>query len=135
MSTTVRDFRRAPKRARRRELAAPRGFPGRVLPSRAVVRRALFLVFAIFLIQETDLGSLLVGAECYESCASDTSPGHCPPTCATCSCTTHANPVPPSVARLSSPEAREVPETNRATMSLSDGHAGDIRHVPKPFLA
>lgn len=101
----------------------------------AVLRRALFLVFAIFLIQETDLGSLLLGAECYESCATDTSPGHCPPTCATCSCTTHANPVPPSAVRLSSPEAREVRETLRATASPSDAHAGDIRHVPKPLLA
>lgn len=101
----------------------------------AVLRRAFFLVFAILLIQETALGSLLVGAECYESCASDTSPGHCPPTCATCGCTTHANPVPPSAVRLSSPEARKVRETLRATSSPADGHADDILHVPKSLLA
>ncbi len=106
-----------------------------MLPFAAVVRRALLLVFAVFLIQETNLGSLFVGPECYESCASDTAPGHCPPTCATCSCATHANPVPPSATRLSSPEAREVRETFRATSNPSDGHADDILHVPKSFPA
>ena len=101
----------------------------------AVLRRALFLVFAIFLIQETDLGSLLLGAECYESCATDTSPGHCPPTCATCGCGSHLSPVTPRPVRVASPASSECRPTCVASLPPADSHLPDILHVPKSLRA
>ena len=107
----------------------------RVLSSAPVLRRLLFLVFAVFLIQETNLGSLLLGAECVETCPDDTSPGHCPPTCATCSCGTHVNPVVPRVAALASPAPRPCRPSFEATVPPASRHIGEILHVPKPALA
>ncbi|MCC6129126.1 MAG: hypothetical protein IT186_04295 [Acidobacteria bacterium] len=106
-----------------------------MLSSAPVLRRLLFLVFAVFLIQETNLGSLLLGAECVETCPDDTSPGHCPPTCATCSCGTHVNPVVPKVAALASPAPRPCRPSFEATVPPASRHIGEILHVPKPALA
>jgi hypothetical protein len=100
-----------------------------------VLRRLLFLVFAVFLIQETNLGSLFLGAECVETCPDDTSPGHCPPTCATCACGTHVNPVAPERPALASPAQRLCRTPFEASVPSASQHVGDILHVPKPALA
>lgn len=106
-----------------------------MLSSAPVLRRLLFLVFAVFLIQETNLGSLYLGAECVETCPDDTSPGHCPPTCATCSCGTHINPVAPEMPALASPALRLCRSSFEASVPSAFRHVGDILHVPKPALA
>ena len=107
-----------------------------VLSSAPVLRRLFFLVFAVFLVQETSLGSLFLGAECVETCPDDTSPGHCPPTCATCSCGTHVSPVSPEATRLASPVPAPVPSPrSRRPPAPADRHVGEILHVPKPALA
>jgi hypothetical protein len=100
-----------------------------------VLRRLFFFVFALFLVQETSLGSLFLGAECVETCPDDTTPGHCPPTCATCSCGTHVNPVSPDATRLAVPSPRECRPSFEATAAPADRHVGEILHVPKPALA
>ena len=106
-----------------------------MLSSAPVLRRLLFLVFAVFLIQETNLGSLFLGAECVETCPDDTSPGHCPPTCATCACGTHVNPVAPEMPALASPAPRLCRSSFEASVPSASRHVGDILHVPKPALA
>jgi hypothetical protein len=100
-----------------------------------VLRRILFLVFAAFLIQETNLGSLILGAECVETCPDDTSTGRCAPTCATCTCGTHATPVSALPTRLAAPAPRPCRLSFEATAAAADRHVGEILHVPKPALA
>jgi len=93
------------------------------------------LLCAVVLMQETNLGSLLLGAECLETCPSDTAPGHCSPACASCSCGTHANPVAPRPTRLPAPASLDGPRRAEMPLAPSDGHLSDIRHVPKPLVA
>ena len=100
-----------------------------------VLQRVLVLFCLAVLIQETNLGSLAFGAECVETCPDDTSPGHCPPICATCSCGTHANPVAPQATRLPVPAPLDGPELADAAVSPSDIHLPEILHVPKLLLA
>jgi hypothetical protein len=99
------------------------------------VKRALVVLFSFFLLQETNLGSLIVGAECLEQCADDVAPGHCSPACATCACGTHANPVSPKVTRLSAPAASTSRGFTEAASVVGDLHLPDILHVPKLFVA
>lgn len=109
--------------------------PRRCATLNAVLRQILVAVFAIFLIQETNAGSLITGAECFETCPSDTTPGRCPLTCATCGCGTHLNPVPAAPMGLLSPPLREARLPVVALAAPSDRHTGDIRHVPKTVPA
>lgn len=106
-----------------------------MLFSRPVLRRLLLALCAVVLMQETDLGSLLVGAECFESCPDDTTPGHCPPTCATCGCGGSVSSVAPAPARIASPAAREWRPAGEAALPPADSHLPKILHVPKPLLA
>lgn len=106
-----------------------------VLPSAVVLRRLLVLLCAAVLIQETNLGSLVVGAECLEKCADDIAPGHCSPICATCACGTHANPVSPRVTRLPAPAASKSRGFAEAALVVGDLHLPDILHVPKRLVA
>lgn len=106
-----------------------------MLSSAPVLRRIFFLFFAVFLVQETSLGSLFLGAECVETCPDDTSPGHCPPTCATCSCATRVSPVSPGIPALASPASRPCRSSFEASAPPTTLHVGDILHVPKPALA
>jgi hypothetical protein len=100
-----------------------------------VVRRVLVVICAVFLLQETNLGSLIVGAECLERCADDISPGHCSPICATCTCGSHAKPVSPSVTRLPEPAASKSHDLVEAALATGDLYLPDILHVPKQFVA
>jgi hypothetical protein len=100
-----------------------------------VLRRVLVLLCAAVLIQESNLGSLFVGAACDEKCADDMSPGHCSPICAICSCGTHANPISSRVIRLPAPAVLESPDFIEAALTTGDLHLPDIRHVPKRFVA
>ena len=106
-----------------------------MLPSPVVLRRALVLLCAVVLIQETNLGSLIVGAECFEKCADDVSPGHCSPSCATCTCGTHANPVSPRLTRLPAPATSKSRGFAEAAPASGDLHLPDILHVPKRLVA
>lgn len=106
-----------------------------MLPSAVVLRRLLVALCAVVLIQETNLGSLIVGAECFEKCADDVSPGHCSPICATCTCGTHANPVSPRITRLLAPAVAESHKLVEAALTAGDLHLPDILHVPKRFVA
>lgn len=106
-----------------------------MLPCAVVLRRLLVTLCAVVLIQETNLGSLIVGAECLEKCADDVSPGHCSPICATCACGTHANPVAPRITRLAAPASSERPDFAEVTSAAGDLHLPDILHVPKRFVA
>ncbi len=108
---------------------------GRVLSCAPVVRRLLLALCAVVLMQETNLGSLLVGAACFESCPDDTTPGHCPPTCATCGCGSHLSPVTPRPVRVASPASSECRPTCVASLPPADSHLPDILHVPKSLLA
>ncbi len=99
------------------------------------LRRVLVLLYVVMLVQETNLGSLFVGAECFETCADDFAPGHCSPVCASCSCGTQANPVAPRVTRLPAPELRANRLFHEAAAPLSDTYQSDILHVPKRFVA
>lgn len=87
------------------------------------------------LVQETSLGSLILGAECFETCPDDTTPGHCSPICATCSCGSHANPVTPQATRLPAPATYDGRQLADAAISPSDIHLPEILHVPKLRLA
>ena len=100
-----------------------------------VVRRVLVVLCAVFLLQESNLGSLVVGAACPEKCADDIAPGHCSPICATCACGTHANPVSPRVTRLPAPASSERHDFAEVTSAAGDLHLPDILHVPKRFVA
>jgi len=93
------------------------------------------LLCAVVLMQETNLGSLLIGAECFETCSSDTAPGHCSPVCASCSCGTHANPVTPRRTPLPAPASLDRPLRTETAIATSDSHLSDILHVPKPHVA
>lgn len=99
-----------------------------------VLRRLLVLLCAAALIQESNLGSLIVGAECLEKCADDIAPGHCSPVCATCRCGTQASPIAPRVIWLSAPAALEGCDVAEASLSAGDMHLPDILHVPKRFV-
>ncbi len=100
-----------------------------------VLRTLLVLLCTAALIQESDLGSLIVGAECLEMCADDIAPGHCSPVCATCTCGTQASPMAPRVACLSTPAALESCDVAEASLSPGDMHLPDILHVPKRLVA
>ncbi|HEX2799711.1 MAG TPA: hypothetical protein VHQ44_08565 [Thermoanaerobaculia bacterium] len=106
-----------------------------MLASAVVLRRVLVLLCAAVLIQETSLGSLVVGAACLEKCANDTAPGHCSPICAACTCGTHANPVSARVTRLPVPAASKSHAFVEAAPAAGDQHLPDILHVPKRFVA
>ena len=106
-----------------------------VLPCAVVLRRLLVTLCAVVLMQETSLGSLIVGAECFEKCADDVSPGHCSPICVTCTCGTHANPVSPQVTRLPAPAASTSLDFAEAALAAGDLHLPDILHVPKRLVA
>ena len=100
-----------------------------------MLRRVLALLCVAVLIQESNLGSLFVGAACMEKCANDTAPGHCSPICASCACGTHANPVSPRVTRLSAPAASKSHDLVEAALATGDLYLPDILHVPKRFIA
>lgn len=85
--------------------------------------------------QETNLGSLIVGAECFEKCADDIAPGHCSPSCATCTCGSHAIPVSPRVTRLPAPAGSKSQGFAGASFATGDLHLPDILHVPKRLVA
>jgi hypothetical protein len=85
--------------------------------------------------QESNLGSLFLGAECIETCPDDTAPGHCSPICATCSCGTHANPETPQVTRLPAPATFDGPKLADAAVSQGDSYLPEILHVPKRLVA
>jgi hypothetical protein len=87
------------------------------------------------LIQETNLGSLFLGAECLETCPDDTTPGRCSPICTACSCGTHANPVAPRMTRLSAPASLDGHQLADAAVLPGDTHLSDILHVPKRLVA
>lgn len=106
-----------------------------MLPSAVVLRRALVLLCAVVLIQESNLGSLAVGADCLEKCADDIAPGHCSPICATCACGTHASPIASRVTRLPVPALLESRKFAEAALSPGDLHLPDILHVPKRLVA
>jgi hypothetical protein len=100
-----------------------------------VLRRVFVLLCAVILIQETNLGSLIVGTACFEKCEDDVSPGHCSPICATCTCGTHAKPVSPRVTRLSAPAAWTSHDLVEADLATGDPCLPGILHVPKRFVA
>jgi hypothetical protein len=100
-----------------------------------VLRRVLVLLCAAVLSQETNLGSLIVGADCLEKCADDFIPGHCSPLCATCTCGTQANPMAPRVTHLAAPAALKSCDAAEAALSPGDMHLPDILHVPKRLVA
>lgn len=106
-----------------------------VLPSAVVLRRLLVMLCAAVLIQESNLGSLILGAECFETCPDDATPGHCSPICATCSCGTHANPVTPQATQLPAPATFDARQLADASVSPRDLHLPEILHVPKRPLA
>jgi len=100
----------------------------------SVLRRLSVVLCAVVLLQGTNLGSLLVGAECFERCADDTAPGHCLPICVSCPCGTHANPLPPRATRLPTPASVDSCRPPEAVFSGTDIHLPDILHVPKLLL-
>ena len=106
-----------------------------MLRFQVVLRRVLVLLCAAVLIQESNLGSLVVGAACVEKCADDISPGHCSPICVTCACGTHANPVSPRGTRLPAPAASKSHDFAGAAPATGDLHLPDILHVPNRFVA
>ena len=100
-----------------------------------MLRRVLVLACAVVLLQETNLGSLIVGAACLETCSDDDAPGHCSPVCATCGCGTHANPVSARITRLPAPAAADRHDLVDAVLAAGDLHLPDILHVPKRLFA
>lgn len=106
-----------------------------MLPCAPVFRRLLLAICAVVLIQETDLGSLFLGAECFESCPDDTTQGHCPPTCVTCSCGSSVSSVAPTPVRIASPASRPSRPGFEAALPPADSHLPEILHVPKTLLA
>lgn len=106
-----------------------------MLPSAVVLRRALVLLCAVVLIQETNRGSLIVGAECFQKCADGIASGHCSPICATCASGTHANPVSPRLALFPAPATSKNRGFAEAALATGDLHLPDILHVPKRLAA
>ena len=100
-----------------------------------MLRRLFVVLCALVLIQETNLGSLAVGAGCPEKCADDVAPGHCSPICATCACGSHASPISPRVTRQSAPAASKSHDLVEAAPATGDLYLSDILHVPKRFVA
>lgn len=106
-----------------------------MLSSPAVLRRLLLVLCSVVLLQETNLGSLLIGAECFETCPEDTSPGHCTPICATCACGTHASPLSPRPVKVAAPVSRVSRPFCEAVVPPADCAVEDILHVPKALSA
>lgn len=100
-----------------------------------VFRKALVALCAVFLLQGTNLGSLIVGAECVETCADDAGPEHCSPICVTCACGAHAKPVAASATRLPAPASSKNHAFAVAALAIGDLHLPDILHVPKRLVA
>lgn len=94
--------------------------------------RPLFLAAcALLLVQETALGSILVGFECEESCPDDVTDGRCAPTCLTCACVAHAEArvvVTPVPVRTLEPAVTIEP---RPKLSPLDAPPADVFHVPR----
>ena len=84
--------------------------------------------------QQSNLGSLLVGDECRDSCPDDDASHRCPLNCMSCTCVGHGIPVslslgvPPTdrlgAGRVPSDEPRKQP----------DPQPDAIFHVPKSIL-
>ena len=100
-----------------------------------VVKRVFVVLFSFFLLQETNLGSLIVGAACLERCANDVAPGHCSPICSACACGTLANAVPPRFTLLPALPASGSQEFIEGAQATGDLYLPDILHVPKRFVA
>jgi len=84
--------------------------------------------------QQSNLGSLIFGDECYDGCPDDTGSHRCPLGCTACGCVGHGSPLmlvtgamPPArcaVARIEGDAAPRLPDPQPAS----------IFHVPKPSL-
>jgi hypothetical protein len=100
-----------------------------------VVRLVLAAFLALFLAQESSLGSVLAGAECAESCPDDSPAGRCSPVCVTCACGSRLSPVAPRGVRLAEPPVREAFELAVPSVTTAEAHPSDIAHVPIGLLA
>lgn len=96
----------------------------------AVVKRALALLACLLLAPATDVGSLVSGVACVETCPDDDDDGRCPPTCTSCPCTGHARADlrgPVVVAAATAGDPLRPFESDAAS---SPPFVSDILHVP-----
>lgn len=95
-------------------------------------RSLLFALALVFASQTTGVLEAL-GEHCAAPCDIDDDEGHCPPTCASCSCAPRLNEPVRVVALLPAPEPRVVepmPPLEAPSSSPGDGFAEEIAHVP-----
>jgi hypothetical protein len=103
-----------------------------------MLARAALLTFVLACVaivaQHTNLGALLLGDACSESCPGDTAPHRCPPGCSGCACSHGAQLhctallVPLQVLVVARLERDETPR-------LLDAPPGPIFHVPRSLPA
>lgn len=90
---------------------------------------------ALFIVQETGVGSLLFGVDCVETCPDELSDGRCSPACTACSCTSHGRVVALATAGMSSDTDCAGPAAEpRETLPVAPPPV-EIFHVPKSILS
>jgi hypothetical protein len=101
---------------------------------RRQARVVLVLFCAAVFAQQTNLGSLVFGDECRDSCPDDAASHRCPLNCTSCTCVGHGTPVSlalplPVIVRAAVPRT----ECDEPT-TPPDPQPDAIFHVPKPLL-
>jgi hypothetical protein len=99
------------------------------------IGRVLLMACCVALVaQQSNLGSLIFGDECYDGCPDDTGSHRCPLGCTACGCVGHGSPLMLG-ALVPDPLRLEVARVERDdTVRLPDPHPVSIFHVPKPIL-
>lgn len=95
-----------------------------------VVRRVLVVLVCLLVAQATDLGSLVAGVACVETCPDDDDAGRCPPTCASCACTSSARADVPRPVPVAAAEGGDDLRPFETDAAPSPPHVLDILHVP-----
>jgi hypothetical protein len=84
--------------------------------------------------QQTNLGSLVFGDECPESCPDDVAPNRCPVGCTACSCVGNGTPVSLGLPLITIVHPAVTQLESEAPKPLPDPQPDSIFHVPRPIL-
>lgn len=99
--------------------------------ARRLARLLLVFLCAAAIAPETNLGSLLFGAECDEECPDDGPGGRCSVACVACACS-HGRPITVVVAQRTPTPAECSPVDALLDVRISEPPPETIFHVPRP---
>jgi hypothetical protein len=99
------------------------------------VARILLAVFCVTVVaQQTNLGSLIFGDECPESCPDDVAPNRCPVGCTACSCVGNGTAVSLALPLTATVRPAVTQVESDETKTPPDPQPDSIFHVPRPLL-